>query len=81
MSTSSNASFPTPAHYEMLTRAQRSLADVVPIIAKAEACGVDCQQFREGHAYLSDTITRFIREFYPDAIRPPTGTGIPQRPE
>lgn len=81
MTESSSDSFPTPVHYEMLLRAQRSLADVSPKIAKAEACGIDCRQYKEGHAYLSDTVARFIREYFPDQIQPPTGTGLPRRPE
>lgn len=75
----SGASFPTPAHYEMLIRAKRSLSDVAPLISKAEACGVDCQEFREGHAYLSGTIDRFLNQYFPDQLQPPTGTGIPTR--
>ena len=77
----SEISFPTPAHYEMLTRAQRTLHEVAPKIAKAESCGIDCQEFREGHQYLSDTVHRFLGVYFPDALQPPTGTGLPTRPE
>lgn len=69
--------FPSPAHYEMLLRAQQSLNHVTPLIDAAEACGVDCQEYRQGHAYLADRTNAFLRQFFPDQITPPTGSGLP----
>lgn len=68
--------FPTSGHYEMLIRGQRSLNNVQPLISKAEACGVDCTEYKQGHAYLSDTINAFMREFWPDQLVPPSGSGV-----
>lgn len=81
MTDSSGSSFPTQAHYEMLTRSQRHLSDAAQKIGKAHAAGIDVQEFREGHQYLSDTINRFLSIYYPDQLMPPSGTGLPRLPE
>lgn len=71
-----SGTFPNRSHYEMLMRGQRALNDAGPLIAKAEACGVDCAEYKQGFAYLSDTIAAFIREFFPNQIVPPSGSGV-----
>lgn len=68
-------SFPSSAHYNMLMHGMRSLNEVTPLISKAEACGMDCTEYRQGHAYLQDTISRFLHEFFPDQITPPSEAG------
>lgn len=78
---SSPDSFPTPAHHEMLTRAQRTLSHAAEKISKAHAAGVDVQEFREGHQYLSDSVNRFLAVYFPHQIQPPDGTGLPRRAE
>lgn len=70
-------SFPSSAHYEMLLRAQQSLNNVVPLLDAAEACGVDCQEYRQGHTYLADRTNAFLRKFFPDQITPPSPSGLP----
>jgi hypothetical protein len=65
----------------MLMRARRGLADVPTKIAKAEACGVDCQEYKQGYAYLSGTIDAYLREFFPGQIVPPTESGVTLPPE
>lgn len=72
----SNGTSLTPGHYDMLMRGLRSLNDVAPLIQKAKRCGVDCGEFEQGQAYLSDAIHSFLREFFPDQVVPPTGTGV-----
>lgn len=69
--------FPTPLHYDLLMQGKRALNNVKPLIAKAEACGVDCQSFNEGHGYLGSQIDSFLREFFPDKITPPLPPGVP----
>lgn len=64
-------------HYDMLLRGERALNDAIPLIAKAESCGVDCTEFREGHAFMRDRLARFRAVYFPDQIVPPTGAGTP----
>lgn len=68
--------FPSTGHYEMLIRGERALNNVEPLISKAEACGVDCAQFREGHAGMREFFAAVRREFWPDAVVPPSGSGV-----
>jgi hypothetical protein len=70
------STFPGPAHYEVATRGLRSLSNASNLINKAEACGVDCQQYRQGHEYLGSFLTKYINQFHPDRIVPPDGTGV-----
>lgn len=77
----SSANFPTPAHYEMIMRGRKALNNVSPLISKAKNCGLDCTQFEEGYRYLSDLSDSFMREFFPDQITPPTGTGVVTTPD
>lgn len=74
-------SFPTSSHYQMLINAQRTLNDALPKIDKAEECGIDCTEYRQGHAYLADQVERYLRAYFPDQIVPPDGTGISRAAE
>lgn len=74
--TSSGSSFPSSGHYDMLIRGQRALNNVRPTLEKAKKCGVDCSEYEQGLAYLSDTITAFLREYFPDQVVPPSGSGV-----
>lgn len=77
MSNSYGSTFPTPGHYEMLIRGERALNNVQPLIAKAEACGVDCAQFRDGHAGMQQFFAAVRQQFWPDAVIPPSGANVP----
>ena len=79
MSTSLIDSFATPARYEAISRAQGILAGLVPLMDKAERCGINCGDFRQGHGYMKEQCDNFIREFYPDQVLPPSGSGLPDR--
>lgn len=68
--------FPSDTHYQLLINAQRELDQILPLLEKAEACGMDCQEFRQGHAAMSGQIGAWLRNFFPDKLNPPTGTGI-----
>ena len=70
------AAFPNTGHYEMLVRGERSLNDALPLIAKAESCGVDCTEFREGLDFMRDRLAQFRSTYFPDQVTPPSGTGI-----
>ena len=73
--------FPSPVHLEMITRGERGLANVEPLLAKAEACGVPCEEFRAAAADLRRAIASFRGEFFPNQITPDPGTGVPIRGE
>lgn len=68
--------FPTETHYNLLMQGQRALADVLPLIDKAEACGLDCSEYRSGHAYMQDRITRYINTFFPNQVTPRNPSGV-----
>lgn len=55
-------------HLDLLRSAQRSLNEALPLIDRAEACGLDCQEYRQGHAALSDRVARYITHFFPGQI-------------
>lgn len=77
----SGDTFPTPAHHELLTRAQRNLSVAAEKIGKAHAAGIDVTEFREGHQYLTDSVNRFLAVYFSDQILAPDGTGLPRRAE
>lgn len=39
--------FLTQRHIDALTEAERQLRDKLPILDKAEACGINCQGYRQ----------------------------------
>jgi hypothetical protein len=69
-------SFPDQTHYDLLIKAQRGLDGVLPLIEKAEACGMDCQEFRSGHAAMSSQVGAWLRAFFPDQMLPASEAGI-----
>jgi hypothetical protein len=69
-------SFPSSSHLDLLRKGQQSLNAARPLIDTAEACGVDCTQYRQGVASLNDRIDTYIRRFFPDQIIPIDGTGV-----
>lgn len=78
MTSGSNGNSPlNSGHRDMLIEAQRRLADVLPEIDKAEACGIDCGEFRQGHQYLADRVGRFLNTYFPGTNASGGSTGIP----
>lgn len=77
MTTSPGNSPLNSGHRDMLIEAQRRLSNVLPEIDKAEACGVDCAEFRQGHAYLADRVGRYLNTYFPNAVSSAGSTGIP----
>lgn len=73
-------SFPGPAHAELAAQGERPLAKAAELISKGERCGLDCTQFREGYTYIRSFLDNFKREFFPDQIVPPDGSGYPRTP-
>jgi hypothetical protein len=78
MTPTSTASSPlTLGHRDMLIESQRRLQNVLPEIDKAESCGIDCSEFRQGHAYLSETVGRYLDTYFPHAAASGLGGGPP----
>lgn len=73
--------FPSTVHLEMIMRGERGLNDVEPKIAKAEACGIDCREYRQGLNDLRAALSAFRRQFFADTLVPPSGTGVPTHGE
>lgn len=69
-------SFPSTAHLDALRAGQSSLNNVLPLLDKAEACGLDCTEYRQGQATLRGRIDAYLREFFPDQIVPGDATGL-----
>lgn len=53
----------TRQHFDLLKDAQRKLADLLPLMDKAERCGIECAQFREVAGELGRRFESFEREF------------------
>lgn len=58
--------FPSTQHLDRLRDAQRSINNAIPLMDQAEACGIDCQEYRQGARAMSDQIGNFIARFFPD---------------
>lgn len=58
--------FPSTQHRDLLLNAQRSLHDALPLIDLAESVGLDASEYRQGHAYLSDRVGRYLSRLFPD---------------
>lgn len=72
--------FPSSAHLELIRKGQQSLADALPIIDAAEACGVDCTEYRQGHAELSRRLALYQSRFFPNQTGFPNEQGVPRSP-
>lgn len=53
----------TQQDVDMLKKAQRKLADLIPMLDKAERCGVDCDVYRAIVKELGDRLENVEREF------------------
>jgi hypothetical protein len=60
-------------HYEQVLNAERKLHDLLPVLDKAENCGIDCGQFRDLHQYLSQQLSALKREFMTPPPQAPPG--------
>lgn len=72
----STEAFPNSAHYNVAVKGLEHLSNAAAQIAKAKALGIDTSQYEEGHAYLSDFLSRFIGQHFPDRVVPPSGAGV-----
>lgn len=68
--------FPSQEHYTLLRRGQQALNDAIPILDMAEECGVDCSDYRNGHAELSGRIDKYLRNFFPNQVIPSSPAGV-----
>ena len=61
----------TRADLKEANEALRKLADLLPVLDKAEACGVDCATYRQIIEVQRERISNLIREFMPDPSKLP----------
>lgn len=80
MSNGSTGNYLTSGHLDLLRKAQKDLHDMIPLMDMAESCGVDCELYRQGHAYATERIAKFINTFFPDHLQPPTAAGSYDEP-
>ena len=59
-----------PGIVERLKSASRKLHDVLPLLDKAEACGIDVSALRDTHKQMMDQISQYQRQFFNGEIRP-----------
>lgn len=50
-------------HFDSLKSAQRTLHDLLPLIDKAEGCGIECQEFRNVAEELSRRLVSLEEKF------------------
>ena len=67
----------TSAHSELINRGLQSLAQALPIIEAAERAGVDCTEYRNGHAEMLRRLMSYRSQFFPDQTTPPLPQGVP----
>lgn len=53
-------------NYQQLETARKILNDTLPLLDKAERCGIDCQQHRQVHQVYSEVCDNLKTEFFPD---------------
>lgn len=60
---------------EDLVAAEKMLANSLPLIHAAEACGEPVEMFKQQHAYLSEKIAAIRQHFVPSVIGAMPGSG------
>jgi len=55
-----------PESVASLQQAQRDLQSILPDIDGAEACGIECQQYRQTHQEAMDRIEQLLTHFGPN---------------
>lgn len=55
-------------HYTAIKAAQRKLHDLIDELAKADACGIQCDDLRQVHSEFSDMLTKMEQQYFP--VRP-----------
>ena len=58
----------SPERYRELLKAERDLVDILPDIDDLEACGEDCQAYRDIHRESIDRIGKLKQFFKPIGI-------------
>lgn len=74
------SSFPGGNHLELIRNGQRSLANALPLLDTAEACGLDCQQYRAGVQELGRRLSLYQSRLFPDQAGGGDGTDVPRAP-
>jgi hypothetical protein len=59
-------SYLSQAHIDALKQAERDLHDLLPEIDRAEACGIDCSDIRQGFEFLKQRITQYLSHYGSD---------------
>jgi len=60
------STFPDMNHLELIRSGQRSLANALPLLDTAEACGLDCREYRQGIAVLGQRLAQYHARLFPD---------------
>ena len=81
ISATSVRSFPSSVHRELAHRALKGVSNASTLIDKAEACGIEVAQYRQGCEYIDGVARNFLREFFPDQVLPPHPSGVPETHE
>lgn len=53
------------AHYDALTASLERLKQLPGVMAKAESCGIDCQEYRKMHEYAGESLEKIRQTFFP----------------
>ncbi len=56
----------TAEHYDAIEAALRRLADLPGVIDSAQLCDIDCQEYRQAHAYFLERLTKLKQHFFPN---------------
>lgn len=55
----------TKEHYDMIEATLQRLGQLTDHLDAAEACDVDCQEFREAQRYYIERLNKFKAKFFP----------------
>jgi hypothetical protein len=53
------------SHRREITKAMKRIHLLMPLVDKAERCGVECQEFRATLSYLYGQFDQLLKNFFP----------------
>lgn len=65
MAAKHQASVLTQSDYDQMMLALKNLDDVPGVIAKAETCGVNCEEYRKMLDYTKNALDQMIKTWFP----------------
>lgn len=75
---SSASKYLNNSHLALLQQSQRQLADLIPEMDRAEQCGIDCTDFRNGHTFIQDKVATYLATYFPDTLVANPGDRVPR---